>query len=137
MTTSQVTTATAPCSPVRPARGRPSPSRSPSCRHRADPDGRITPASDHPPADSLAVPRQLPGRPITPSRLGRPPRTLGIYALAGRRATLLDLAAQLPAAVLADLLHLAPTTAVRWMHQAGGDWTRYAAELARTGHHQP
>ena len=58
-------------------------------------------------------------------------------ALAGRRAALTDLAAQLLAAVLADLLHLAPTTAVRWMHQAGGNWSRYAAELARTRHHQP
>jgi hypothetical protein len=33
--------------------------------------------------------------------------------------------------VLADLLGLHPTTAVAWMHQAGGDWTRYAAQLAR------
>jgi hypothetical protein len=51
--------------------------------------------------------------------------------MAGRRAALTDLAAQMPAAVLADLLHLAPTTAARWMHQAGGDWTGYAAEIAR------
>jgi hypothetical protein len=43
--------------------------------------------------------------------------------MAGRRATLTDLAA----AVLADLLHLAPATAVRWMRQAGGDWSGYAA----------
>jgi hypothetical protein len=49
----------------------------------------------------------------------------------GRRAALIDLAAQLPAAVLADLLGLHPTTAVKWMHQAGADWNRYAAELAR------
>jgi hypothetical protein len=35
----------------------------------------------------------------------------------------------MPAAVLADLLGLHPTTAVRWMHEAGADWTRYAAEL--------
>ena len=43
-----------------------------------------------------------------------------------------DLAAQLPAAVLADLLNITPDTAVRWMHQAGADWNRYAAEIART-----
>lgn len=47
------------------------------------------------------------------------------------------LAAQLPAAVLADLLNLAPTTAVRWVHDAGGDWSRYAAELLHTADHQP
>jgi hypothetical protein len=57
--------------------------------------------------------------------------------MASRRATLTDLAAHLPAAVLADLLHLAPGTAVRWMREAGGDWTRYAAELARNRNHQP
>jgi hypothetical protein len=82
-------------------------------------------------------PGGLPGQPITASRLGGRLRTLGIYATTGRRAALLDLAAQLPAAVLADLLGLAPGTAVRWMRQAGGDWSSYAAELARTRHHQP
>ncbi len=50
---------------------------------------------------------------------------------------MIDLAAELPRAVLADLLNLHPTTAVKWMLQAGGDWTRYAAELARTRNHQP
>ena len=57
--------------------------------------------------------------------------------MAGRRAALTDLAAQLPAAVLADLLHLSPGAAVHWMHDAGADWTRYAAELARDRNHQP
>ena len=82
-------------------------------------------------------PGLLPGRPLTPARLGERLRTLGVYAQAGRRATLTQLAATLPAAVLADLLHIAPTTAVHWVHQAGGDWTRYAAELARERVHQP
>ena len=48
-----------------------------------------------------------------------------------------SLAAQLPAAVLADILGLQPGTAVRWMHDAGADWNRYAADLARTRNHQP
>jgi hypothetical protein len=82
-------------------------------------------------------PGGLPGRPITASQLAHRLRALGISTQAGRRATLLDLAAQLPAAVLADLVNLHPTTATKWMHQAGGDWNRYAAELARTRHHQP
>ena len=46
-------------------------------------------------------------------------------------------AAQLPAAVLADLLNLAPTTAVSWVRDAGGDWTRYAAQLAQARSHRP
>lgn len=82
-------------------------------------------------------PGGMPGRPITASRLSERLRALGISTQAGRRAALLDLAAQLPAAVLADLVDLHPTTATKWLHQAGGDWTRYAAELVRTRNHQP
>ena len=78
----------------------------------------------------------MPGRPITPSRLGERLRTIGIYAQTGRRAALLSLAGQLPAAVLADLLGIHQTTAARWMHQAGGDWSRYAAALARNRPYQ-
>jgi hypothetical protein len=90
------------------------------------------------PADSKWLfPGLLPGRPITPARLADRLRTLGVPVQAGRRAALTDLAAQLPAAVLADLLGLHPATAVKWMHQAGGNWNRYAAELARTRNHQP
>ena len=50
-------------------------------------------------------PGGMPGKPITASQLGERLRTLGIYAMPGRRAALTDLAAKMPAAVLADLLH--------------------------------
>jgi hypothetical protein len=76
-------------------------------------------------------PGGMPGQPITPSRLGERLRALGVRAMPGRRAALIDLAGHLPAAVLADALNLAPGTAVRWMQQAGADWNRYAADLAR------
>jgi hypothetical protein len=56
--------------------------------------------------------------------------------MANRRAALTDLAALLPAAVLADLLSLSPQTAVHWARQAGADWSGYAAEIARTSNHQ-
>ena len=79
----------------------------------------------------------MPGQPITAGRLGQRLRSIGIRALPGRRAALIDLAAQLPAAVLADTLNLTPGTAVRWMHQAGADWNRYAADIARSRDHQP
>jgi hypothetical protein len=82
-------------------------------------------------------PGHLPGRPITASRLGERLRLLGVRALPGRRATLLQLAAEVPAAVLAELLHLTPGTATRWTRDAGGDWSRYAADLARRRDHQP
>ena len=82
-------------------------------------------------------PGHLPGRPITASRLGERLRLIGVRALPGRRATLLQLAAEVPAAVLAELLHLTPGTATRWTRDAGGDWSRYAADLARRNDHQP
>ena len=99
--------------------------------------GRSHAGTGSPATTPWLFPGGLPGRPITAARLGQRLRALGIYAMAGRRAALTDLAAQLPAAVLADLLHLAPGTAVRWMHEAGADWNRYAADLARSLNHQP
>jgi hypothetical protein len=97
-------------------------------------DGRTYRGVGSPTATTWLFPGHLPGRPITPARLGERLRAIGLYARAGRRAALLDLAAQLPAAVLADILGLHETTAAKWMHQAGGDWSRYAAELARRPH---
>lgn len=82
-------------------------------------------------------PGGLPGRPITAYRLAKRLRALGINTRAARRATLVDLAATLPVAVLADLLNMHPTTAVHWMRQAGGDWNHYAADIARSRNHQP
>jgi hypothetical protein len=99
-------------------------------------NGRAYTGTGSPTQTDWLFPGGLPGKPITASRLGERLRALGINAQAGRRAALTDLAAQLPAAVLADLLGLAPTTAVKWMRQAGGDWSGYAAELARDRNHQ-
>lgn len=95
-------------------------------------DGKPHIGVGSPRASRWLFPGGLPGRPITAARLAERLQALGISTQTGRRAALIDLAAQLPAAVLADLLGLHPTTAVRWMHQAGGDWNRYAAELTRT-----
>ncbi len=82
-------------------------------------------------------PGHLPGRPLTASRLGARLRLLGVRALPARRATMVQLAAEVPAAVLAELLNLTPGTATRWTRDAGGDWSRYAAELVRRRDHQP
>ncbi len=76
------------------------------------------------------LPGGTPGQPLTASHLGVRLGRLGIHARAGRRAAATHLAAELPAAVLADLLHITPGTAVRWVNNAGGDWSRYAAALA-------
>jgi len=72
-----------------------------------------------------------PGRPLDPSGLGQRLRRLAIPTMPSRRAALMHLASQLPAAVLAEMLHLKPTTAVHWVAAAGGDWNNYAAQIAR------
>lgn len=77
-------------------------------------------------------PGHLPGRPITAARLGERLGPLGIDARAGRRAALLQLAAELPAPVLAGSLGITTATAVDWVKAAGGDWASYAADTART-----
>jgi hypothetical protein len=89
-----------------------------------------------PTTNTWLFPGMLPGRPLTASRLGERLRKLGILAQPARRAALAHLGSQLPAAVLADLLGLAPTTAVGWVRDAGGDWARYAAQLVQTDSHQ-
>jgi hypothetical protein len=81
-------------------------------------------------------PGHHPGRPLTPAHLGVRLRRLGIPAMAARRAALLHLASQLPAAVLADLLNLSTSAAVGWVNNAGGDWSRYAAALAQRHDHE-
>lgn len=72
-------------------------------------------------------PGHLPGRPITASRLGQRLGVFGIDARAARRAAQLQLAAEVPAVVLAEMLGVAIGTAVDWVHAAGGDWANYAA----------
>ena len=81
-------------------------------------------------------PGLLPGQPITAERLSARLNDIGIPVRAARRAALTGLATQVPAAVLADALGINPTTAVNWAHDAGSNWNRYAAELARNRHHE-
>ena len=51
----------------------------------------------------------------------------GLRVRPARNAALCALAADLPAPVLADLLGLRITTAVRWAHLVRRDWTSYLA----------
>lgn len=91
--------------------------------------GRRYTAVGAPATSRWLFPGAMPGRPLTPARLGARLGKLGINAREARRAALLHLAAQLPAAVLADLLNLSASAAVGWVNNAGGDWNRYAAAL--------
>ncbi len=72
-------------------------------------------------------PGHHPGRPITASQLGHRLSAFGIDARAARRAAQQQLASQVPAVVLAEMLGVSISTAVTWVHAAGGDWANYAA----------
>jgi hypothetical protein len=54
----------------------------------------------------------------------------GITVRAVRNGALAALAADLPAAILADLLGMHVNTAVRWVIYARRDWTDYLADRA-------
>lgn len=71
-----------------------------------------------------------PGQPLNASWLAARIAAHGLAVDELRGAALLGLAAELPAAFLADLLGISPGTAVRWSQAAGGEWAGYAA--ART-----
>lgn len=58
-------------------------------------------------------------------------RRLGINCRVQRRAALLQLASEVPASVLADMLNIAPSTAAKWVEWAGGNWTSYVADRVR------
>ncbi len=83
---------------------------------------------DHP----WLFPGGAPGRPISPRTLMVRLQPSGVRARAGRNTTLMDLAAQLPAVVLSDLLGIHINTATSWAHQSQTGAT-YAAEVARRG----
>jgi hypothetical protein len=80
-------------------------------------------------------PGQVPGRHLTVNGLVRRLNDHGIRARASRNAALINLAADLPAAVLADLLGMHINTAVLWAHRARRDWASYLA--ARTAAPSP
>ena len=83
---------------------------------------------DHP----WLFPGGAPGRPISPNRLTARLQSFGVRARAGRNTTLMDLAAQLPAIVLSNLLGIHINTATSWTEQAQTG-AAYAAEIARRG----
>jgi hypothetical protein len=78
-----------------------------------------------------------PDRPLHPQHLRSRLAALGIPTRATRNAALLQLAAEVPPTVLADLLGLHPHTAVAWVKTAGGDWSRYAAQRSRAASTPP
>jgi hypothetical protein len=80
-------------------------------------------------------PGGAPGRHLTPQQLMRRFQRLGIPARIGRNSALMDLASELPAPVISQLLGLTIRTATDWGSVAGNTHSRYAAQLARERRH--
>ena len=77
--------------------------------------------------DLWLFPGRRPGHPMSASAMSMRLRNLGIEPRAVRNAALLQLGAELPSVVLADLLGVHINTAERWNSAAGARWTSYAA----------
>ena len=73
-------------------------------------------------------PGQSPARPAVDILFGVRLHQYGINAHAGRNAARLALAAELPAAVLADLTGISVSTAERWSQWAKRDWAAYVGQ---------
>lgn len=76
-----------------------------------------------------------PGKPISDFRLAERLRQLGLRPGQSRSTALFQLATDLPAALLARLLGIHIAVAVAWQRASAGDWTDYAANYSRRGHH--
>jgi hypothetical protein len=68
------------------------------------------------------------GQPISAFQVGERLRKLGIRCGQSRSAALFQLATDLPAAVLANMLGIHISVAVQWQRASAGDWTAYAAD---------
>jgi hypothetical protein len=71
-----------------------------------------------------------PGRPLSAQAMGRRLIQAGIHSRPARQAAVLQLAAEIPGPILADLLNLHPKTSAGWIKAASGDWAAYAGTKA-------
>jgi hypothetical protein len=72
-------------------------------------------------------PGRRPGHHLHAHNLSRRIRRLGVDPRPDRNSTLLELARELPPAIVGKLLGLHPGTAAKWAAVAGSNWARYAA----------
>ena len=82
---------------------------------------------DHP----WLFPGGFPGRGLQPGRLAQRLKRLEVPPRTSRNTALMEMAAEMPAKVLSDLLGISVDCAVDWAHQAGNTRPGYAAEIAR------
>jgi hypothetical protein len=76
------------------------------------------------------LPGGQPGRPISPGRLNERLHQIGIQPGSARSTALFQLAAELPAAILARMPGIHIDVAVVWQRASAGDWMTYAAGVS-------
>lgn len=79
------------------------------------------------PDDTWLFRGRVPGQHLTAGTLGCRLSRIGISAGDARSAALLELAAEMPVALLAELLGLSIAAAARWSRAANRDWSSYPA----------
>ncbi|MBV8349642.1 MAG: hypothetical protein JOZ49_19590 [Mycolicibacterium sp.] len=82
-------------------------------------------------ASPWLFPGGRPGQPLSAFRMTERLRKLGIRTSRARSAALFQLAADLPAAILARTLGIHISVAATWQRASAGDWLSYAAEISR------
>lgn len=78
------------------------------------------------------LPGRVPGSHAAAGAIAKQLGRLGIPARAARNTALVDLAGDLPAAVLADLLGLSSSAATNWANHTKRNWTDYIAARTAT-----
>lgn len=78
-----------------------------------------------------------PGRHVTANSLRVRLNGVGVVLRTARNAAMLQLAAEIPAPILADLLNVHRIIAVRWVKAARGDWASYVGERSSTANAAP
>ena len=71
-----------------------------------------------------------PGAPISASHLGIRLRKIGVRSHDARTTVLIELGGELIPSVIADMLGLSMSAALRWVQAAAGNWNDYAASAA-------
>jgi hypothetical protein len=91
-------------------------------------------AIGHPGASPWLFPGGRPGRSLSAFRMAERLNQLGIRPGQSRSAALFQLATDLPAAILAEMLGLRIAVAVAWQRASAGDWAAYAADVSKRHH---
>jgi hypothetical protein len=94
--------------------------------HLSQPGGPSTLARD----GGWLFPGRIPATPLTTENIRGELVAHDIHPGRSRNAAMFALAGQVPAPVLADLIGIAPKTAVKWAALAARDWSQYTADRA-------